>query len=465
MVLDRQACERIHEAALEVLRDVGVRVDDPDVVRLLKEAGATVTQENVVRIPEHLVEWAIRQAPRVVRIADRNGNLWNLSPEGGTLVLTGNALYVTRGRARSELQSRDLAELARIVDACGNIHGMVGTAVTDHPPACRDFVGFRIMAENTGKHLRPCIYTPRGARTVIEMAQVLLEGTPLRERPIVSTGFSIMSPLRWTALALGVFKETAGFGVPVMINSEPLGGVTAPVTLAGCLVIGDADTLSGLVINQLLEPGRPCFYNIGFAHVFDMASTIALTAAPESTLLQAGGADLAHYHGLPCASWMSTESMTMDSQAAFEKMMTGLAHAAAGVNFIWGAGNLESTLAMSPEALVIDDEIAGYFLRVERGIEVDNETLAMQAIKQVGLAGDFLTTPHTLEHYRQVLSRPQIASRCRRSTWEARGARTLEETANEKVRAILAAEPKACVDRHQREELERIEADAMRALT
>ena len=464
MILDRQACERIHQAALEVLRDVGVRVDDPDVVRLLLEAGATVTHENVVHIPEKLVEWGIRQAPRIVRIADRSGNLWELSPEGGTLVLTGNALYVTRGRTRSELQSADLAELARIVDVCENIHGMVGTAVTDYPPACRDFVGFRIMAEHTGKHLRPCIYTPQGARIVIEMAQVFLEGTPLRERPIVSTGFSIISPLHWTALALGVFKETAGFGVPVMINSEPLGGVTAPVTLAGCLVIGDADTLSGLVINQLLEPGRPCFYNIGFAHVFDMASTIALTAAPESTLLQAGGADLAHYHGLPCASWMSTESMTMDSQAAFEKMMTGLAHAAAGVNLIWGAGNLESTLAMSPEALVIDDEIAGYFLRVERGIEVDDENLAIEAIKQVGLAGDFLTTPHTLEHYRQVLSRPQIVSRCRRSNWEARGARTLEETASEKVRAILAAEPKSYVDHHQQEELKRIEASALATL-
>jgi trimethylamine--corrinoid protein Co-methyltransferase len=464
VVLDRQACERIHEAALEVLRDVGVRVDDPGIVRLLREAGATATAENVLRIPEKLVQWALRQAPRVICIADRNGNLWELSPEGGTLVLTGNALYVTRGRVRSDLQSADLAELARIVDACANIHGMVGTAVADYPPSCRDFVGFRVMAEHTGKHLRPCIYTPRGGRTVIEMAQVLLGGIPLRERPIVSTGFSILSPLHWTELALGVFKATAGFGVPVMVNSEPLGGVTAPVTLAGCLVIGDADTLSGLVINQLLEPGRPCFYNIGFAHVFDMASTIALTAAPESTLLQAGGADLAHYHGLPCASWMSTESMTMDSQAAFEKMLTGLAHAAAGVNFIWGAGNLESTLAMSPEALVIDDEIAGYLLRVRRGIEVDAESLALEAIKQVGLDGDFLTTPHTLEHYRQVLTRPQMAARCRRSTWESRGAQTLEETASEKVRAILAAEPKTYVDPHQRAELKRIEASALAAL-
>ena len=463
MILDRNGCERIHAAALETLRDVGVRVDDPAVVRMLQEAGATVTQANVVRIPETLVDWALRQAPRTLRIADRNGNLWELGPDGGTLVLTGNALYITRGGSRTELKSTDLAELARVVDACKNIGGMVGTAVTDYPPSSRDFVGFRIMAEHTGKHLRPCIYTPRGGRIVMEMAQVLLGGTPLREKPIVSTGFSILSPLHWTSLALGVFRETAGFGVPVMINSEPLGGVTAPVTLAGCLVIGDADTLSGLVINQLLEPGRPCFYNIGFAHVFDMASTIALTAAPESTLIQAAGADLARYHGLPCASWMSTESMTMDSQAAFEKMMTGMAHAGAGVNFIWGAGNLESTLAMSPEALVVDDEIAGYFLRVQRGFAVDEDTLALDAIKEVVHSGDFLTSPHTLENYRKVLSRPGLATRTRRAQWEMKGAKTLEQSAQDKVREILAAEPRNYLDPHQQVELTRIEESALAA--
>jgi len=296
------------------------------------------------------------------------------------------------------------------------------------------------------------------------MAQVLLDGSSLRERPIVSTGFSILSPLHWTSLALGVFKETAGSGVPVMINAEPLGGATAPVTLAGCLVTGDADTLSGLVINQLLEPGRPCFYNIGFAHVMDMASTIALTGAPENALLQAGGAELARFHGLPCASWMSTESMCVDVQAAFEKMITGLAHAAAGVNFIWGAGNLESTLAMSPEALVVDDEIAGYFLRFQRGFSVDEESLALDLIRAVGISGDFLTTPHTLRHFREVLSRAQLANRRRRADWEAKGARAFEELAQDKVRAILAAEPKPYLDARQEAELKRIEESTMAAL-
>lgn len=458
MRLSTEDCARIHEAALGVLRDVGVRVDEPDIVALLKEAGCAVTGENVVHIPARLVEWAIAQSPRTVRIADRSGNCREMGPDGGTAVLTGNALYIARGRNRSELRSADLAELARVVDACQNIHGMVGTSIGDHPPTCRDFAGFRIMARNTAKHLRPCIYSPKGARLVMEMAQVLLGGTPLRERPIVSTGFSILSPLHWTSLALSVFKETSGLGVPVMINSEPLGGGTAPVTLAGCLVIGDADTLSGLVINQLLEPGRPCIYNIGFAHVLDMASAIALTGSPENALLQAAGADLARFHGLPSASWMSTESMVMDSQAAFEKMMMGLAHASAGVNLIWGAGNLESTLSMSPEALLADDEIAGYFLRVQRGFAVDDDGLALDAIREVGLAGNFLEAEHTLTHYRQVLSRAQLAVRSHRSRWESKGARTFDESVQDRLSAILAAEPQTYLDSHQEAELERIEA-------
>ena len=461
MLLTRTDCETIHGAALEVLSGVGVRIDDGAVTRRLQDAGATVDAQSRVQIPGDLVKWALGQAPRQINIADRLGHLWELGPDGGTVVWTGNALYVADERGRRDLLAADLRDLARIVDACANIHGMVGTSIADYPPTSRDFVGFRIMAEHTVKHLRPCIFTPAGARTVMEMAQVLLDGSSLRERPIVSTGFSIISPLHWTALALGVFKETAGLGVPVMINSEPLAGVTAPVTLAGCLTIGDADALSGLVINQLLEPGRPCVYNVGFAHVFDMSAGLALTGAPENALLQAAGAEMARFHGLPSASWMSTESMCADAQAAFEKMIEGLAHAAAGVNVIWGAGNLESTLSMSREALVMDDEIAGYFLRFQKGFAVNPEELALSDIQSAGRAGDFLNSPHTLKHFRRVLSRPHLAVRARRGDWEAAGRRTLEQAAGHRVHDILAQEPKQYLDHRQRHELERLERTAM----
>ena len=460
MLLDQAACEQIHEAGLKVLERVGVRVDDPEVVAKLQEAGGQVSPGNVVKIPRKLVEWALQQAPKKIRVADRTGKVWEMGPQGGTMVLTGNALYINRGKERHDLTAADLAELARVVDACKNLGGMVGTGISDYPPPTRDFVGFRIMARNTAKHLRPCIYSDKGGRLVMEMAQVLLGGTPLRERPIVSTGFSILSPLHWTAFALGVFKQTAGFGVPATINSEPLGGGTAPVTLAGCLTIGDADVLSGLVINQLLEPGRPCIYNIGFAHVLDMANTIALTGAPENALLQAAGADMARFHGLPCAAWMSTESPVADAQSAMEKTMTGLAHAAAGVNLIWGAGNLEGTLAMSPEALVADDEIAGYFLRYRQGIPLDAEEMALDEIRAAAKSGDFLNSPHTLKHFRRVLSRARIAARMRHGDWEAQGSPTFEESAERRVRQILAAEPQHYLDAQQKAELERIERAA-----
>ena len=460
-LLTTQDCERIYAAALEVLQDVGVRVDDEEIVRLLQEAGSTVKHGSIVQMPVGLVEWSVGKCPHIARYADRKGNLWELGPDGDSMVVTGNALYITRGRVRQAMESTNLAELARIVDACEHIHGMVGTAIADYPPSTRDFVGFRIMATYTAKHLRPCIFTPRGAKLIMEMAQVLSDGTPLKDRPIISTGYSIVSPLHWSPTALRVFRETAGLGIPVMVNSEPLGGGTAPVTLAGCLVLGDAETLSGIVINQLLEQGRPCLYNIGFAHVLDMASAIALTGAPENALLQAAGAELARFHGLPCASWMSTESMIADSQAALEKMVTGLAHVTSGVNLIWGAGNLESTLAMSPEALVIDNEISGYMMRYRKGITVNQETLALDLIKEIGLSGDFISAEHTLRHFRQELSRSELLTRTRRKAWESQGSKTLEEVANERVRQILEAEPRIYLDSAEEKELQRIERSGL----
>lgn len=122
---------------------------------------------------------------------------------------------------------------------------------------------------------------------------------------------------------------------------------------------------------------------------------------------------------------------------------------------------MESTLAMSSEALVTDDEMAGYFLRFQRGFPVDSEGLALADIQEAGRSGDFLSTPHTLKHFRQVLSRAQLAVRARRSDWEARGSHTFEESAEQRVRDILGQEPKHYLDAHQRAELERIERAAM----
>jgi len=167
--------------------------------------------------------------------------------------------------------------------------------------------------------------------------------------------------------------------------------------------------------------------------------------------------ELAHFHNLPSASWMSTESMIVDSQAAFEKMITGLSHAISGVNLIWGAGNLESTLAMCPESLLVDNEIAGNFLMFKRGITVNAELMGLDLIREVGLGGDFISTEHTPAHYQQELSRSRMVFRNRRANWEASGKPTLGSAVCSKIKKILQDEPRVYLDASQERELERLE--------
>ena len=282
-------CARIHEASLDVLETAGVRVDDAEVLALLKRHGATGTAEpDTVRLPRGLVRDCLSTCPPTARVTDRKDRMRELGPGGPAVFWTGNALYVAHGNKREELRTGDLAELTRVAEACPEIDGMVGTSVADFPPPARDVAGFREMARNTAKHLRPCIFTPQGASAIVEMGQVLAGSAPLLERPVVSFGYSIVSPLHWTSTGVGVMRNTAGHGLPLMINSEPMGGGTAPVTLAGCLVLANADTLSGIVIAQLLERGRPVIYNVGFAHVLDMATGVALTGAPENAAATGG---------------------------------------------------------------------------------------------------------------------------------------------------------------------------------
>lgn len=461
--LSQRDRQQIHQASMEVLGSVGVRVDHSKVLILLEEAGARVDMNaGVAYLSEKLVRDSVERCPPVVRLSDLDGHITELTPGGKSIFWPGNALYLVKDKNREEITTRSFVRLTRVMDALENVHAMIGTSIADYPPPTRDFVGFRLMAENTIKHLRPCIYTPSGPLAIMEMADVLLNGRPYRDFPIFSLGYSIMSPLHWTETALQVFINSSGHGIPIMINAEPMAGGTSPVSLAGSLVLANAEVLSGIVICQLLEPGRPCVYNPGFAHVFDMRTTLALTGAPECALMSACGAEMGQFYGLPSASWMSTESMLVDPQASLEKMMTGLVHSLSHVNIIWGIGQLESQLSLSMEQAVIDNDIATIIYRIQRGVKVDKETLTLDLIREMGFQGDYLSTEHTLQHFKEELSFLEILNRDRREEWEKKGAKSCYEEARERVQAILKSETKEYLRKEQKRELERIERKWMR---
>jgi trimethylamine--corrinoid protein Co-methyltransferase len=456
--------ESIDGLSLQILDRVGVRVDSAAVRTALAVCGARVDEATRrVHLSEEVLRGLLAGAPADIRFGHRGPAVDRVGAASGQSVLwPGNALYLIDGQQRRTLTVADFVRLTRLVDRLDHVHGMVGVSIGDFAPDVRAFCTLRLMAQHTGKHLRPVITSPSGIDATLEMAQVLRTSAM---DPPVSFGYSVISPLRWTETALQLLERTSGHGLPFMFNAEPMAGGTSPVTLAGSLAQAHAETLSGIAIAQALEPGRPCLYNAGFAHTLDMKSAVALGGSPEVFLMAAASADLARCWNLPCSSWVSTEAMTEDAQAATEKSMGLLTHRQAGVNLIWGMGQLESQMSISLAQLVIDDEIAAQVDRLQQGIVVDDEHLAAEILlADPDQRGDLLAHDHTLRWFRQELSELHLANRTQRERWEAAGAPDLRLRAVDRVTELLKEPGAPHLTEHEDAELLRIEQSWRRQL-
>ena len=437
----------IHETSLRILEEIGVRLEHEEVAARVIKAGAKPGPDaGVVRFPRKMVEERLAMCPREVRLDDRAGGGATLTAESPSVFWTNPAMNVRQGTEVREARGEDLAEVARLCDSLPAVSGVMGMAVADVPPPHRDFAGVRVIAENCRRHVRALCFTPTGMEALLEMKKVF-PGNWL------SVGFTAHGPLRWTNLALGIFLKSAGAGIPTTINGEPMAGVTGPVSLAGSAAVGNAEILSGIVVNQVLEPGRPVIHNLGLAHVFDMKDAAAVTGGPENALLAAIAAEMGRFYGIPSSSWVSTESVHDDAQASFEKMFGIHTHTANRVSLIWGLGQLESEKTISLAQLVIDDEMVAYARRYAAGAPATPATVNFDLIRQVGIGGSYLETDDTLEHWREHLWIPKILNRKPRQ--ECRG--TLAEVAAARARELLAADREEKIGRHEAAELRRIE--------
>ena len=457
-MLSEDDVRKVHAAALRILDSVGLKLEHDGIRRALLTRGAKTGRDNeTIRFPEPMLREYLAQAPAEIRFTGRGEREWKIGPGRESIFWTAAAMNLYDRHGKREFDRAGLARLCRLVEGLSQIDGVVGVSVKDVPPRWRDVAGFRTMIENTTKHVRVLSFSPEGAEMIVEMAQVVLNGSSLKENPIFSMGFTAHGPLRWTNLALDVFYRSAGHGIPVMVNGEPMAGGTAPVTLAGAITVGHAEILGGIVLNQILEPGRPCVHNLGFAHTMDMRTGVAVTGAPENCLMAAAGAQLAEYCNLPSASWMSSDSMLEDSQSAVEKSMAALTHALSGVGLVWGAGTLESELCISLAQTVIDNEIIGQARRFIRGVEVDEERIAEDLIGRIGPCGNYLASEHTFEHFQAEMYEPAILCRSPREVWEGRGALSLAKVAEQEAERIISRVKIPELSEDQIRELDRLE--------
>jgi len=445
--MKRSEVQLLHEATLRILEDVGVRLEHDSIKDKVVKAGAKEGDSaNVIRFPRTMVAEYLALSPSTVELANRCGETVILSSSSPPVFWTNPGMRILTGEGVRDLTEGDLAAVARLSDNLPNVQGIMGMAMTDVPPKHRDFVGIRIIAENSRKHVRTLCFTPQGMEAMGEMKQVF-PGNWL------SMGFTAHGPLRWTHLALDIFLKSSGLGIPATINGEPMAGVTGPVSLAGSAAVGNAEILSGIIVNQIIEPGRPLIYNLGLAHTFDMRRATAVTGGPENALLAQMSGEMGRFYDLPSSSWVSTDSVYVDSQAAMEKIFGFQTHTQGGVGLIWGMGQLESEKTISLAQLVIDNEMIDYIQRFKAGFEITEETLQYGLIKEVGIAGSFLETEHTLKKHREYLWNPRILNRRVRTEKLL----PLEEVAQVRALETLRKDSESKIGAAELEELKKIE--------
>jgi trimethylamine--corrinoid protein Co-methyltransferase len=439
---------KIHQTSLKVFQEIGVQVNCPEALDLFEKAGANVNKEShIVKLEPALVEKLISTAPSEITLCGRaeNGELDCLI--GGDRVhlgTGGTALNVqdpgSTDSRRSEL--KDIMNMARVVNELDNIHFyMLNVYPNDLPAEDVDVNRFGAALNRTQKHVMGGVYSIEGVRNVIKMAEKIA-GSPenLRKRPFISMVACVISPFvideNYGKLAMEVAKQ----GIPLVVPTEPLCGATSPITLAGNLVVLNVDTLTGIMVSQLTNPGTPVLYG-SVASITDLRDMKYLAGAVEMGLLNAGASQMAQFYKIPIyATAGMSDAKVNDAQAGYESAITSLIVAMAGGNWIHdAAGFIEFCMTASYDKLVIDNEIIGMIMRAVEGITVNDDTLAFDLLKKAGPAGHFVSERHTRKYMRTEQYQPQLSNRDAREKWEADGSKEARMQATEKVRKILDA--------------------------
>lgn len=444
-LLKPEDIEKIHETSMRILEEVGMKIKSAEARKIFAAHGAQVDKEtDVVKIPRKLVEGAIKKAPsKVILYGQDAKNDLHLEKTrthfgtGGTVLY---ALDLATGQKRPTT-THDVRDIARMVDYCDNVaFYVVNTYPQDVPDAASDVNRFYWALTNTTKHVQGGMYTMKGLKDVIAMAEEMAGGTErLRQRPLISFIVLMISPLVMDGEYTDYLIEIAKKGLPVTVSSEPLAGATAPVTIAGTIALNNAETLAGITLTQLINPGTPVLYG-STSSIMDMKEGTYMAGPIESAMINAGIAQMTQFYGLPMYGTAGmSDSKTNDSQAGYESALTAMTVGLSGSNFIHDAvGILEMCQVFSYDKMVIDNEILGNVLRLMKGVRVDEESLAFDVIKAAGPGGHFLAEEHTVTNLRKEFFIPKVSDRQTRIRWEETGSLTAPERARKIVDKVLA---------------------------
>jgi trimethylamine--corrinoid protein Co-methyltransferase len=464
-VLSDDQVQLVHRAALDILWKTGVLVKAPAARALLKQAGAVVDQDTMIcRLPADLVEGTLKKAPPEFTVHARNPrhdvrvstSALHYEPMIGRL----NCFDYPTGRTHRTTLA-DVGELVRLADALPSYHllhsGAIMPQIEGVPIRATHVHGYLASVRNSSKPVKATSRERIMAEDCLRMVAVVAGGeSELRRKPFTFTTDNPVAPLHHDRDQMEGALEFARWGLPIDVTSEPQAGATSPVTLAGLLAQQTADVVSGICIIQLANPGNPVWYGT-CGSIMDMRVGRIAIGAAEMGLINAASAQLAHFYGLPCRGTASaTDSKTLDFQAGYEKTLVLAMAALGGVNKIFYPGTMEGALTVSKEGLVLDDEIAAAVYRLLAGVRVEEATLAVDVVNQVGPGGHFLKARHTMQFLTGEHFLPKLANRQTREKWLESGGKSMADKAHETMEKILAEHKPDPLPPSAEAELERI---------
>jgi trimethylamine--corrinoid protein Co-methyltransferase len=436
--------EAIHNASIAVLEKTGVTLQHPEGLKLLESAGASIDWDSKrARIPEVLVEKCLSSVPSQIILAARNPKK-DLVAGHGLMPVTrnGGGSDLTLDLITDELRplnTQDLSDYFRLMDGLEHIDFIAPVYARDIPEATRDVKVLEMMIANTDKHVHMRAYSKKSLEVMLEMASIVAGGKEsLKKRPVLSLLEAPISPLTFPEVTVDALFLCGEYGIPLELCCMPIAGGTGPVTLAGNVMLANAEYLACVVISQLYCPGAPLEY-APRCMIMDMKTTVGLTGSIEGAMMAAAGAQLARekYHAPVSLHGPWTDAVLPDEQSNLERTNFAFLAGLAGTNVFSGAGMLEQGKTFSHLQLVMDDEIHAMIKLVLGGISTEEEHLAVEAVERVGPGGNFLIDDLTLKYFRTERFFPSLLLRQTRSTWESKGGKSYRERAREKVFDIL----------------------------
>ncbi len=441
--MGQQECEKIHTASLEILQRVGVDVHDDKARAILLNNGAwadgVAGHEYRVFIPEFLISKALATAPKQITLYDRNGKVamraggYNTYFGGGSDCL--NILDHHTGERRKPTLN-DVRDASILMDALPEIDFVMSAFLpADVDQTIYDRFQMEVMLNNTTK---PIVFvTPdfEGCEIAIEMCEVVAGGAEaFRRKPFATCYINVTSGMIINQEALQKCMFLAAKGLPQLWIPLNAGGVNSPVTTAGCMASMNAGILLGIVLSQLVNPGAPIAvpgWNGGPYNLQTMVGNYVL--ADE----QGVPTSMGKYYDLPVFGLGgSTDSKILDQQSGFEatiSLMTSLMH---GANIVHDVGFMDAGLQGSLQLIAICNDILGFLRAATRGVVVDDETLALDVIEELGPSGSYLGHEHTLRHYKEPFY-AKLVDKNPFSVWQKRGSTSMEARAANLVNEIL----------------------------